>query len=216
MLTSGRVVGRLLALSDRVWEGDPGEAFVIQQWSAEIGMRREVRAFCYRGRVTAVSQDPFWKKLGWREQYSNGFAQAILDVWGRVKGFLPFDTCTVDLLMTPPGDTTGWKARIVEFNGFGAHLNTGSGLFHWVNDTDILQGKTPGLTIRFVDDWEEGGPVAKDKVVTVSDVAGESPDWLELEKKLQEKYSDPHKTEQRKRMESATRLPLRARWCSAF
>ncbi|KAL2153835.1 hypothetical protein VTH82DRAFT_2510 [Thermothelomyces myriococcoides] len=216
MLTSGRVASRLLALSDRVWPDDPGEAFVIQQWSEEIDMRREVRAFCYRGRVTAVSQDAFWKKLGWREQYSHGFAQAILDLWERVRGFLPFDTCTMDLLMTPPSNTTGWKARIIEFNGFGAHLNTGSSLFHWVNDADILEGRRPGLTIRFVDDWEEDGPTAQDQVVSVSELADETPDWLELERQLQSKYSDAHKSKQRKEMENAARLPLRGRWCSAF
>ncbi|AEO54518.1 hypothetical protein MYCTH_2297169 [Thermothelomyces thermophilus ATCC 42464] len=216
MLTSGRVVGRLLALSERVWQADPGEAFVIQQWSQEIDMRREVRVFCYRGRVTAVSQDAFWKKLGWREQYSHGFAQAILDLWDRVRGFLPFDTCTMDLLMTPPGNTTGWKARIIEFNGFGTHLNTGSSLFHWVNDADILLGERAGLTIRFVDDWEEDGPTAQDEVVAVAELADEAPDWLELERQLQGKYSDAHKSEQRKEMENAARLPLRGRWCSAF
>ncbi len=51
----------------------------------------------------------------------------------------------------------GWKAGIIELNGFGAHLNTGSDLFYWVNNSDILAGKQDDIVIRFVDDWEDGG-----------------------------------------------------------
>ncbi|KAF2105695.1 hypothetical protein BDV96DRAFT_617700 [Lophiotrema nucula] len=80
LLTSGRTVGRILALSENIWLDDP---------------------------------DIWWEKLGWRERYSEGFADAVVEVWEAVKGNLPFKTCTMD-----------WKAQIIEFNGFGAHLNT--------------------------------------------------------------------------------------------
>jgi hypothetical protein len=124
-----------------------------------------------RGRVTAVSQDAFHKKLGGREQYSNGFAQAVLDLWDRVRGFLPFDTCTMDLLMTPV-----------------------------TQDNVIAVEPEPPRT-------ETDGTAADNDEV---------PDWLELEKRLQENFSDKHKTEQRKAVEGAAKLPLRGRWCSAF
>jgi hypothetical protein len=167
LLTSGRVVGRLLALADRTWEEGPGEALIIQRWSPAIELQREIRVFRHEGRVTAASEDIWWEKAGWRERYTDGFVQAITDVWDKVKGHLPFDTCTMDVLVTPPEDGQPWGAKVIEFNGFGAHLNTGSDLFHWIHDADVLQGKTEGVTVLFVDDWEQV-PTVHEEVVTAT------------------------------------------------
>ncbi|KAI1124367.1 hypothetical protein F5Y10DRAFT_285092 [Nemania abortiva] len=212
-LTSGRVVGRLLALADELWVSDPGEALIIQRWSPEIELQREIRVFCYAGEVTAISQDIWWEKAGWRDRYSGGFAEAILNVWRNVKVHLPFDTCTMDVLVTPPSNGESWTAKIIEFNGFGAHLNTGSDLFHWVKDEEILQGKAPGVTIRFVDDWEARemtGNSMSDSAASVSEsLEEEEPDWLVLERQLKAKYADKGK-------DAKAKLPLRGRWYSAY
>ncbi|KAK0744943.1 hypothetical protein B0T21DRAFT_358708 [Apiosordaria backusii] len=222
LLTSGRVVGRLLALADRVWPEDPGEALIVQRWSPSIDLQREIRVFCYEGCVTAASQDIWWEKAGWRDRYADGFIQAINDVWANVKDHLPFNTCTMDVLLTPPAAEAGglWTAKIIEFNGFGAHLNTGSDLFHWTKDADVLQGRTPGVTVRFVDDWEHL-PTAQEDVQTpqLSETISQDedePDWLVLEKQLQAKYADKAKDSERLKLEAKTKLPLRGRWCSAY
>ncbi|KAI6779863.1 uncharacterized protein J7T54_001951 [Emericellopsis cladophorae] len=109
----------------------------------------------------------------------------------------------MDVLVTPPSSDYGeWKAQIIEFNGLGAHRNTGSDLFHWVTDHDILCGKPPGVTVRSADDWEEGtmeNIVNREKKVR-GDTEHEDtesnqpppealpeatePDWLVLEYKL--------------------------------
>jgi hypothetical protein len=219
-LTSGRVVGRLLALADGIWPEDPGEALIVQKWSPEVELSREVRVFCHAGRVTAISQDVWWEKTGWRKRYSEGFVQSITDLWNEARKYLPFDTCTMDVLMSPPHDTKTWKARIIEFNGFGAHLNTGSDLFHWVNDAEILEGKVEGITVRFVDDWEDntvkidGGhdPQPSDTVSLDEEV----PDWLLLEEQLKAKYADKGKTQDSLQVEKKIKLPMRGRWCSAY
>ncbi|KAI1378289.1 hypothetical protein F4677DRAFT_390253 [Hypoxylon crocopeplum] len=221
-LTSGRVVGRLLALVEGVWPQDPGEALIVQRWSPNIELQREIRVFCYGGKVTAISQDIWWEKAGWRNRYSDGFVQAITDLWGHIKDFLLFESCTMDVLMTPPLDDQAWQAKVIEFNGFGAHLNTGSDLFHWVKDADILQGKVAGVTVRFVDDWEDNSYV-QEMVVPPTPSESESvsmyedePDWLILEKQLQAKYADKEKDIKRIEMEEKAKLPLRGRWCSAY
>lgn len=239
LLTSGRSVGRLLSLSERVWAADPGEAIIIQRWSPDIELAREIRVFCHHGRVTAISQDIWWEKMGWRDRYSDGFVPAITTVWDNVKPHLPFDTCTMDVLVTPPSEAQpSWKAQVIEFNGFGAHLNTGSDLFHWVNDRDILYGERPGITVRFVDDWEDlptetvvnpdaEGDASQGKDSTESQGPSQpiqqgqteepqEPDWLILEKKLRQKYNDSTKDKERLEMEERTNLPLRGRWCSAY
>ncbi len=192
----------------------------MQRWSAEIELQREIRVFCYAGRVTAISQDIWWEKAGWRDRYSDGFAQTIIEVWANVKDCLPFDTCTLDVLMSPPSEGQSRKAKIIEFNGFGAHLNTGSDLFHWVKDAAILQGKAPGITVRFVDDWEGQNLVQETVVVSTPSESlsldDYQPDWLVLEKQLQAKYADKAKDNKRIAMEEKTKLPLRGHWCSSY
>ncbi|KAK2595109.1 hypothetical protein QQS21_007194 [Conoideocrella luteorostrata] len=138
----------------------------------------------------------------------------------KVKIHLPFDTCTMDVLMSPPSQTEQWKAQVIEFNGFGAHLNTGSDLFHWVRDADALEGRSPGVTVRFVDDWEDnhseqtaGVLLTEPSAIPATDV---EPDWMVLEKQLQAKYADKAKDRKRVAMEQNAKLPLRGRWCSAY
>jgi len=226
ILTSGRTVGRILALSEHIWPADPGEAMIIQRWSPQVQLASEFRVFCYEGRVTAISQDIWWEKLGWRERYSDGLVQAITKVWESTKDFLPFKTCTMDVLVTPPDtDRAQWTAGIIEFNGFGAHLNTGSDLFHWINDADILQGRQSGITIRFVDDWEEDGAIesgrAKQNEIVSIQVEEQieedaEPDWFALEKKLKSQYGQLSNAATKLSLAKAAKLPLRGRWCSAY
>ncbi|KAK1510203.1 hypothetical protein CABS01_07875 [Colletotrichum abscissum] len=223
LLTSGRVAGRLLALADGVWSEDPGEALVVERWSPEIRLEHELRVFCYKGKVTAVSQDIWWEKKGWRERYSDGLVEAVVDVWNNVKGHIPFDTCTMDVLVTPPSqDSIRWDAKVIEFNGFGPHLNTGSDLFHWTTDASILQGESDEITVRFVDDWENSesdtdtlavGDLTLSDTTTVED---NEPDWMMLEKEIQEKYADDGKNEARLELLEKNKLPLGGRWCSAY
>ncbi|KAH6857098.1 hypothetical protein B0I37DRAFT_412968 [Chaetomium sp. MPI-CAGE-AT-0009] len=214
ILTSGRAVSRLRALTDGVWDEDPGEALIIQRWFPAIDLQREIRVFCHEGRVTAASQDIWWEKAGWRDRYTDGFVDAITSLWDKVKGHLPFDTCTMDVFMTPPADGQPWTAKVIEFNGFGAHLNTGSDLFHWVKDADHLQGKTQGVVVRFVDDWERTPSLQEGTVVpTPSESLSldeDEPDWLVLEKQLHAKFADNAEKSER------AKLPLRGRWCSAY
>lgn len=221
LVTSCRVIGRMLALDSKIWIEDPGEALVIQRWSEDIQLRREFRVFCYEGKVTAVSQDIWWEDLGWQDKYSTGFVEAITDLWAQIKDHLPFDSCTMDVLMTEPsGEQTEWSAKVIEFNGFGAHLNTGSDLFHWVNDADILQGRTPGVTIRFVgpdkatgvDIVVEPAPEAKKEEEEEED---EMPDWLALEEKIRATYGQ-EEGEKPLNMNPNAKLPLRGRWCGAY
>jgi hypothetical protein len=224
LVTSCRVIGRMLALDGKVWIEDPGEALIIQKWSEDIQLQREFRVFCYQGRVTAVSQDIWWEDLGWQDKYSSGFVEAITGLWAKIKCHLPFDSCTMDVLMTEPSSTrTEWGARVIEFNGFGAHLNTGSDLFHWVNDADILYGKTAGVTVRFVgpdrgrgrDIVVQPAPEVKKAEREEKEDEDEMPDWLALEERIRATYGQEG-GEKPLNMNPNVKLPLRGRWCGAY
>lgn len=222
LLTSGRVGGRLLALQDKIWSEDPGEALVIQSWSPDIRLENELRVFCYQGKITAISQDIWWEKTGWRMRYSDGLVDSILDVWDKVRPHLPFDTCTMDVLVLPTAQGR-WDAKVIEFNGFGPHLNTGSDLFHWVRDKEILQGSGKNVVVRFVDDFEEtlsGTRTPSLSYGTDTDTTTiedeEEPDWKVLSRQLAAKYATEGKDDERLKMEKKNSLPLQGRWCSAY
>jgi hypothetical protein len=231
LVTSCRVIGRMLALDEKLWAEDPGEALIVQRWSEEIELAREFRVFCYQGRVTAVSQDIWWEDLGWRGKYSAGFVEAITELWANVKDHLLFNSCTMDVLMTEPEAEKPWRARVIEFNGFGAHLNTGSDLFHWVNDADILHGKTAGVTLRFVGPDGQGADEVVERPQPVPEVTeveeaeknkegeedeDEVPDWLALEDKIRATYGQEEGQEKPLNMNPNVKLPLRGRWCGAY
>ncbi len=212
ILTSGRCANRLLSLSEGVWSADPGECLVFLRWSPEIQLQNEFRVFCYEGHVTAISQDIWWEGMGWRERYSEGFAQSIVALWEDVKDLLPFKTCTMDVLMQEDSSNVhGWKAKVIEFGAFGGHLNTGSDLFHWVNDASILQSSGESITLRFVDDW------ADQPVAMANDAADAKPDWLSLEETLRKKLSYTENSGNVKLLvPNKLKYPLRGRWCSAY
>jgi hypothetical protein len=212
ILTSNRCVSRLLVLANGIWRDDPGEALIIQRWSSDVERRREFRVFVYEGRVTAISQDSWCEKLGWRENYSSGLVDAITDLWDNVNGLVPFGTCIMDVLVSHDANVLGkWRARIIEFAGFGAHLNTGSDLFHWVTDAEILHGKRPEIIVRFVDDWEEHEEApAEEKVQIIEPKEEQKPDWLALEEKIKANFS----ATQFKKREG--KLPLRGLWSGSY
>ncbi|KAK4504219.1 hypothetical protein PRZ48_005135 [Zasmidium cellare] len=198
LLTSRRCVGRLLALADQVWPADPGEALVIQKWAPDVDIRREFRVFCFEGKVTAVSQGLCWVRLGWREEDTAGFAPAITALWDQVKDHLAFDSCTMDVQMNKDSAApNGWSVKIIEFNSFGAHLNTGANLFHWIEDADALTGRTPGITMRFVDDWEGDRVAGIRDVIALDRPVDEEPDWLVLEREVRAAYENRDQPEEK-------------------
>ncbi|KAL9629693.1 MAG: hypothetical protein Q9164_006766 [Protoblastenia rupestris] len=227
ILTSGRCANRLLSLSECVWSADPGECLVFLKWSPEIQLQSEFRVFCYEGHVTAISQDIWWEGMGWRERYSEGFAESIIALWEDVKDLLHFKTCTMDVLMQEDSSNAyGWRAKVIEFGAFGKHLNTGSDLFHWVNDASTLQSSGENITLRFVDDWADQPVKLEDEVKietttlvdqTPADVTDAKPDWFTLEEKLRRKLSYTQDSGNVKlSVPAKLRFPLRGRWCSAY
>lgn len=117
------------------------------------------------------------------------------------------------------GDVVGRAAverQDYQVQRFQAHLNTGSDLFHWVRDTDILEDKQPGVTVRFVDDWGDGASM-QDTLVTEDAAADDDePDWLGLEQQPKVNYDEKSKDETRVLMENENTLLLGGRWCSAY
>ncbi|KAK5128767.1 hypothetical protein LTR85_000100 [Meristemomyces frigidus] len=72
--------------------------------------------------------------------------QQVRLLWKSISGDLAFDSCVLDIytqLHEPD-----FQAKLIEINPWGAHLGSGSLLFHWLDDEDILKSRKPsGKTV---------------------------------------------------------------------
>jgi len=59
--------------------------------------------------------------------------KTLVEMWTGIAQKVPYEDCVIDAFITPEG-----KARLIEFNPFGAHLSSGSSLFHWLTHYDVL------------------------------------------------------------------------------
>jgi len=159
----------LMGLQAKVKDGE-GTSLLFSPWDEAIDIFWEFRVFVYQGRITAISQvlikhkspntthhSPsfFWvlkyswfDDAGWRSRESKiaDVIASIIRLYNRLKDVLSWQDCVMDAHINK--DT--YEAELIEFNPFGAHLSSGSALFHWIKDHDILYGNTEGIEIRFV------------------------------------------------------------------
>lgn len=105
----------------------------------EFQTKNEVRCFVFEGKLTAINTLAFvnfYPALDDRE-YRDKIENAVMRLFGVVHGKLPFQTYVLDAIYHPESDS----AQLCEINPFGPGSSTGSNLYSWQLDTDILFGK---------------------------------------------------------------------------
>ena len=126
-----------------------GEALLFFAWEATLDPLRECRAFVREGRITAVSQYTWFHVGDWPSlsevQLRDVFSQVQV-FWDTVAPHLTVRDAVMDVTVSRVGEV-----RLVELNPYGAHLSSGSALFHWLDDWDVLHGKAgPYTHVRLV------------------------------------------------------------------
>eukprot|EP01127_Copromyxa_protea_P005507 TRINITY_DN15430_c0_g1_i2.p1 TRINITY_DN15430_c0_g1~~TRINITY_DN15430_c0_g1_i2.p1 ORF type:complete len:137 (-),score=16.07 TRINITY_DN15430_c0_g1_i2:16-426(-) len=130
------------------------------QTKTDVDAGNEFRVFVHEGVVTAISQYHWYEDSGWGEEPKKTaipeVVKGICKLFENLKPHLPFSSCVYDthVKFTDEDGTDDILVELVEFNPFGAHISSGSALFHWVRDFDILNGvnrdeSTP-IYVRFV------------------------------------------------------------------
>jgi hypothetical protein len=116
---------------------------------------REFRVFVRRGRVTAISQySPWWKGMlsDVSDEDARRWAEkAVVRLEGTILPPLLEAIGTSDVVCdvyAPSLD--GEDVRVVELNSFGYWLASGSALFHWITDRDVLYGLSDSMVVRVV------------------------------------------------------------------
>ena len=114
----------------------------------------EFRVFICSNRITAISQYKWHTDCGWHSAPKSTFIPHVVSgihrLWTQLRPFLDFDSCVFDVHVLF-NDDDSITVELVEFNSFGAHLGSGSALFEWARDFDLLNDLVPNapVVIRF-------------------------------------------------------------------
>jgi len=133
---------------------------VLKIWRRDIDIRNEFRVFVVEQKVTAVSQYHWFEDCGWGREPKKSrvpfVIMGICQLFDNIKELLPFRSCVYDTHVKFLNDDVGEfvLVELIEFNPWGAHVSSGSALFHWIRDFDILNGlnRNEGslIYVRFV------------------------------------------------------------------
>ncbi len=121
----------------------------LMKWQ-EMDREKEFRVFVKDGRVTAISQQQLYMSNDWLNKMSEDELQRIGEEIVRfydqeVKGKLDMDM-TMDMVFLQD------QSYFIEPNTYGKEYSSGSSLFHWIIDEEIMYGKTDDIYFRYVKD----------------------------------------------------------------
>lgn len=114
----------------------------------------EWRCFVHGGRVVAISQTRFHQhnRNGISDEALQRLVTQARELWDDIQVGLNFDSCALDVY-GEVGDPD-FRLRLIEINPGGPYLGSGSLLFHWLDDKDILQPSitdtVPSTVVRIV------------------------------------------------------------------
>ena len=121
-------------------------SIMIRQWE-HIDPANEFRCFIYKNRMTAISQYhcyTHFKKLQGRE---TDIRDTIYQFYLKIFQYLPYEDCVMDVILCPNSEL---GVKIVEFNSFGCDAMSGSALYNWERDKNILYATSGEPDIRLV------------------------------------------------------------------
>lgn len=116
----------------------------------------EWRCYINNDSVVAISQSRFYQPNhpGISDEALQSLAAQVHQLWSDISPGLDFKSCVLDVYaeVTKPG----FSVKLIEVNPWGAHLGSGSLLFHWLDDADILepQGLATTTVVRLVKEGE--------------------------------------------------------------
>lgn len=175
-VTSGKMAVEMLINSSRVhsdilFSMDFPKAFDVQvcirDW-VPMTPESEFRGFVYERKLNALTQASdllFFQDLAQNDEYRQKIQKAIFDCFEAFKDKLTFDHAVLDFLYLKDVD----KAYIIELNSF--QTSTGSILFDWCKDHDIIQkgpfefrylkDDTRNKHLAYLDKWIEEATTQK-------------------------------------------------------
>lgn len=131
-------------------------AFIMLREFMPIPQNMEFRCFVCNNKMRAISQyhiDIFEQKLQ-NKIYVNEIRDRIDQFYKKIKDYIIYDDCIMDLVIWDDNKKNSWKELgifIIEFNSFGAGLLSGSALYNWNLDYNILYKNKGKSDIRVLE-----------------------------------------------------------------
>jgi len=153
-----------------------GHYIVLRKW-LDSNPDMEFRCFVYRGKITAISQYHSQTFYRFTEELSRECGRKILNFWNIIgKDFITktrVDSWVMDVVILnksektypdgPIGSILNSDVKIIEFNGFGSHLITGSAQYCWKRDLSLIYRTDDVVTLRHLVDRESAENQEKTK-----------------------------------------------------
>ncbi len=124
-----------------------GHDIVLRDW-VDADPDMEFRCFVYQGQITAISQYHSQTEYRFNEEIARRCGEMILEFWKEARDSLVhvFEDWVMDVVILP----TPEGVRIVELNGFGAHMITGAAQYCWKRDYDLIHRTDGKCTLRYL------------------------------------------------------------------
>ncbi len=109
-----------------------------------INPKNEYRIFVYNNNITAISQQNIYKSLDVESVIDNNI-QIIIDYYNlKIKNSINQINFVYDFAILENNEP-----YFIEFNSFGKEYSSGSALFHWLIDEDLLYNSENNIYVRY-------------------------------------------------------------------
>jgi len=145
-------------------------SLIVLPWLHTLDRSHEYRVWVHRRRVTAISQQQWYKQHGHSAEVVQADAEALIAAFERdIKALMPYASGVLDMWVERAPEEEGGGiigGRLIEINPWGAGFSSGSSLFHWRRDLDILYGNAQllggagggrGVEVRYTEAAWAGG-----------------------------------------------------------
>ncbi|ORY71657.1 uncharacterized protein BCR38DRAFT_470566 [Pseudomassariella vexata] len=137
IISSKRTVQALLRLLSAPDETD--NKIYLFPYHAELDKLSEWRCYIHGNKVAAISQSRFYQPNypDIPDDTLRRLVQQVKALWDDIGPTFSFNSCVLDVYAEVR--KLDFKTRLIEINPWGSHLGSGSLLFHWLDDAELLQ-----------------------------------------------------------------------------
>jgi len=129
----------------RVAGSSSGKLYLIlRDFIPDLPVDHEFRCYVYNRKLTAISQYQCYCVFPslMDEKHVLQCRSSIVNYIEKIKHIFPMDSFVIDIVVLPD-----YTCQVIELNPFGIDMASGSALYSWIKDYDLLYGK---LDIDFV------------------------------------------------------------------
>jgi hypothetical protein len=108
---------------------------VVQPWEHGISAHNEWRLIVCGGRVAGISQQTWRRAAGHTEASARAAVPSLIRLWQELAPLSPYADCVVDAHV----DSSSGRAKLIEVNACGWWGPSGSALFHYQRDHELLR-----------------------------------------------------------------------------